>query len=453
MARHNDNAQHLPSEPYSDMLEPFEEPGYWWVPGNESDKTAGTLSYNPTQGLTLKLLGTLLDRSHFHESEQLPLVLGYLIRGKEVSLFGCLLSHASEHFPGYATSGYDPSSVLFGWHFESEEHAKFDEVYVRVFNGEECIDISAVSREYLFEKETQFKGYRLEYKQPEAISCPLGAGSVGITWSLGVTGDYSFNTEISQAVSLRVKCPEPMLYTDILKGPYSVIHSLLEVAADQHLPYRSVECYSPACVVQDSEGKDRQAEVSVVWDQHAALCSAGARKKPHQMMFTLGSFKDRLPQFVARWDAFRQKHHSTAETYSMLLRHRRQLPWEHYFLSLVYALESYHRRCFVSSGRISLEKRIVDLCELLPASVMPLLGDKLEFSSKVAVTRNFFAHQDDSLKGRALESWRLYLCILRLDVVLRSVVLKELGFADSEIEEMFNRLQYWQQIHNVGQGS
>jgi len=40
------------------LTEPFEETGVWALPG-DSTHMAGTLTYDPTEGITLKLFGAL----------------------------------------------------------------------------------------------------------------------------------------------------------------------------------------------------------------------------------------------------------------------------------------------------------------------------------------------------------------------------------------------------------
>lgn len=147
---------------------------------------------------------------------------------------------------------------------------------------------------------------------------------------------------------------------------------------------------------------------------------------------------------------------------------------EFQFLSLIVALEVYHRRMIRSedisseeheerikqilnntpdkyrewlkeklkhSNEPSLRKRIKEIYDMLKniGYVTDLIPKKKNFVDKVVNTRNYFVHYDQSLKNKALKGAELYWLIQKLKVLVEICLLKEIGFLDTEIDNIYQR--------------
>jgi hypothetical protein len=430
------------------MLEPFEAGGYWWLPDNLQDKTFGTLVYSPSEGVRLKLMGEFFNHMKSSRFDTVPLIHGYGLNGERITLLDSLYASGSIRMPGYATVEYVPKSTFLGWHFDSLDNASFDEAVLHFSGSEECVGVSCLNDKWEFDDKGKVVGYTLRYSKPSEICFPIGSYQVKVNWSFATSGDGTRITTVEQNVRLRITSQQQIPYMDFLRGPVSIIRSLLELSADCVLPFRTVWFFSPAHLDTYGDGETYKAAIKLIWAQRLQT-SGCPTKRSREMMFTLVSLDARLAEVVAKWEAFQRRHESTTQTFSTLLRIRNEIPWEHHFLSLVYALESYHRREYPVSGWVKLCERVAQLWSAVPEQLRILLGDKEEFASSVADTRNFYAHQDDALKGRALSGRNLYLGIVRLEILIRGIILRSLGFEDAEIIEMVRRLGYQEQVWNL----
>ncbi len=153
---------------------------------------------------------------------------------------------------------------------------------------------------------------------------------------------------------------------------------------------------------------------------------------------------------------------------------------EFQFLSLIMALEVYHRRLIGNedisteeheervkqilnntpdkyrewlkeklkySNEPSLRKRIKEIYDMLKniGYVTDLIPKKKDFVDDVVNTRNYFVHYDQSLKNKALKGTKLYRLIQKLKVLVEICLLKEIGFLDTGIDNIYrqNRKYKW----------
>ncbi|MCX5670248.1 MAG: hypothetical protein NTU94_02865 [Planctomycetota bacterium] len=432
---------------YTDMLHPFAEEGLWWLPENEKEQISGILRYDPVEGLRLRLMGSFCGHG-IDKEERRSLILGFLARGKPVTLYNSVFVGGCLSIPGYATCEYLPSCAFFGAHFDPEK-VKFGTVYERIHNVEECIGYKALVEEWDIDDKKGAYGYKVYFRKPEEVAFPIPLADFRIAWTFTTTGSTPHAKGISTAAWFRFAISQPSPYLEVLQGPVSLIHTLVELAADCRLPILVAELYSPVLLDESPEGEPREVPVSLVWDQQLKSSTPRA-KNSWELMFTLESVKTRLGDILRRWERFRARHNSTFETYFLLLRTQHEMPWQHQFLSLVYALESYHRRKSAQGKhRQSFRDRMKEVFLAMPQCVRQLIAGEEVFAAQVADTRNYYAHQDEKLKSVALKDWQLYLAIVKLQAVLRGVRLSELGFADEEIAVILDRLRYPHQIHNL----
>jgi hypothetical protein len=65
--------------------------------------------------------------------------------------------------------------------------------------------------------------------------------------------------------------------------------------------------------------------------------------------------------------------------------------------------------------------------EQLPKAIQIALGKRQDFCRQVSVTRNYLTHYDRRLRENALTGRVLWLATIKLRLVLRIVLLQELG--------------------------
>ena len=464
---------------FTDMLHESEEGGYWWIPGSD-ERIAGTLSYTPLEGLHLRLMGSLFPHAESLTHDRVPTVQGYLLTGKAVTLVGCLRSEALLSIPGYFTEAYCPKCAFVGWHFAGEAEAKFERIDYLVHNAECCMGVSGFDNKALLTAVSdRAKGLPLHYTYPPKRKCKVGSFGITASWNCLVSGLSDTWRTLREQLWFQAEAEKGMPYLDFLKGPLSSIHMLLTLAADEWLPIKKVVGYSSKCRRDESDPGTSRVPVHLLWGQALHL-PPPAPKSHFELAFTLASLGNRLGAVLRQLHRFKAEYDATSSTLNLLLRHEKQLPWNHQFTSLVYGLESYHRRRFpkgdLTPGRharrlkailnaapskdrdwlesrlqyaneVPLRRRMRELCDLLPAQIQEMLGDTKAFVNAVVTTRNYMTHFDRSLRAKALSGGALLQCITRLGLVLRTLILREMRFTDQEIATMAKRLKYAQRIN------
>jgi len=128
------------NEPWLDEQHTWQ--GHWWLPDEPDDAVAGVLTYEPSGGLTLDLIGgfegmiseevrpgayTVRD-----ESGTWPVVHG-VAANKEVTLLDCVPTRTmSRNFGASEAQTIRPRAALVGVHLDQPQQAAFNECHISV---------------------------------------------------------------------------------------------------------------------------------------------------------------------------------------------------------------------------------------------------------------------------------------------------------------------------------
>lgn len=71
------------------MNEKFEYQGYWWLPSADEEKVPGILKFDPEDGASLDLLGSLKGLKGVIDPLEPEIILGLSADGKLITLQDC----------------------------------------------------------------------------------------------------------------------------------------------------------------------------------------------------------------------------------------------------------------------------------------------------------------------------------------------------------------------------
>lgn len=139
------------------------------------------------------------------------------------------------------------------------------------------------------------------------------------------------------------------------------------------------------------------------------------------------------------------------------------------FLSMVQALESYHRRAVSNkelpeddhkervarimnaapsehkkwlkeklnySNEPRLRERLKDLSDTFHVTIKNLIPDRKYFINKVIDTRNYMTHYDEDLKEKSAKEIELFIITEQLRSIVEMCLMKEIGFNSKEIDNL-----------------
>jgi len=192
---------------------------------------------------------------------------------------------------------------------------------------------------------------------------------------------------------------------------------------------------------------------------------------PFHMLFTFKDISESFEVFLKNWFDKAEMLKPVYDLYFGTLYNPRMY-LQHAFLSLVQAVETYHRRTMrnyelpedeyqsriaeilnaVPSGyekwlkwklkysnEPTLKQRLEDILEAFSEFLNGFIENKSSFVDKTVYTRHYLTHFDPDLKERSAEGEELYRLTQKLKVLLQICLLKELGFSSDSVRGLISR--------------
>src|ERR1041385_746225 len=113
------------------MSEEIRIKGTWWSPDRPGQELQGELTYGPTGGAELDLIGHFFETS---DNSALPrpfTVFGTTLRGRPVTLFDCRTRNLTTHLPGGTSAHIASLFGVVGGHFVTPQEMRFCRVTAR----------------------------------------------------------------------------------------------------------------------------------------------------------------------------------------------------------------------------------------------------------------------------------------------------------------------------------
>jgi hypothetical protein len=430
------------------LIEPLTIEGQWRISPRKRE-VPGTLHFTPDDGIELRLNGTFFDPRRRQDPDSVVRIVGYTVNGRHVTLLECVRSGGQLNIPGYFVSRYRARVGTIGhkW-YRSNRHLRFRDLQVTYHNLEEFSGFTGLN--------LKRPGRRLsvEYRQPRLTRLRLDGYRIEVGLRGWTAGDGRERLAVEQQAWITVRSKTAEHLDSILDGPLRTISNVLELACGRPVPMLAIRAVER--VQHDSRSFPEETEV--LFAQTNPL-PPRARLHPRELAFTLTMLGPNVSATIGKWHQSRKRLGPTVDLLFSVERMHRP-PVEHVFLFLAQALESYHRRTWGTqesdrrqfrrrvermlasvrpqdrawladrlkySGEPSLNRRLKDLYESLPAPTQSLLGKKQDFCRDISVTRHYFTHFDKRLQKEALKGSELWLATVKLRLMLRITLLRELG--------------------------
>lgn len=476
------------------LLDTFELLGRWWLADRR--QVPGKLSFSPTGGISLELIGTLdpLQPGEVRPGDH-GAIWGQTSAGVEATLFGCLETHSSLHFPGEKTSTYTCSWMIIGEHVDSADSAKFQELELRIFNLEEWAGLNGIvyqSGAHVPPDMTSSYGQGarpspgiLSYTQLPPLAFAQGEFQVSVecngTWhsdsrppSVGITQKTTFK--------IRGAREEPL--ERYLDEPVRSIRCLIELSTGSRVPLVSILAMSSRRSQTLPNGKSEPVPVSIILSQKRAV-PVPERRHPAQMLFTLASLGPELSPRMRKWYEGREKFPATLDFHFSIDPERdSDIPLEFQFFSAFVACEAYHRathdneelepgeysrrrRLLLSSveadpvlmrwanekilgNEPSTRRRLEQLFDEQPEIVRRLIESKDTFVRRAVATRNKGVVHPHGGHADVWTGQSLFRATLALRLIIQTCLLREFGFTEPEIAAMVPKIREYRILKDSG---
>lgn len=453
------------------MIEKFEYIGIWWLPNKPKKEVWGTLRFTHTKGATLELMGSFKDNiQDMNKMLEADIILGVSSNRKEITLYKCFETKYNLPLVSteLSTSSFYVSMIFIGAHFQKPEDIKFRNLSVHYSYLDEWVNISGFGISLPFEK----KEIIIKYNPPEPIQATINKDYKIFINVRATPPPISFVQKeacIKQETYIKIEPSEEKSFEEYM----NIVQHLRNF-----LSLGIMEPVQPLAIKGTTEsnkiiiGKDITDYPSVdIFYKLSELPDMSKRLMPFDVLFTFRDISEQFESFLKNWFKKIELLEPIYNLYFGTLYNPRMY-LENRFLSLVQAIESYHRRVIKNyelpedrhkkriaeilnvvpnnhkkwlkwqlkySNESALRQRLSDILKQNSKVIDEFIDDKKLFIDKITDTRNYLTHYDLSLKEKSVAGEELYRLIERLKIIIEICLLKELGFDFENIKEVISR--------------
>ncbi len=448
------------------MFSPFEYKGLWFIPDKEEDALTGQLHFDGSDRPTLDVVGSFYPPEELfsRKLKDLSVIWGHTTDGRKVTLFECNVSNFQINNQAVVpTFTYRCSMAVVGGHFKDPNEIKCREIFVEFtlledWLGQDCFHPS--------HKEGN-EGV-VEIKKPNLIEFNISDKIVGrfeTTWSMNSSKEGRQKLLLHQTSSLALIADEEKTIDEFREVIYH-FQRFMAFATGENVYAREIK-FGDLETIQANAGK----RMSVVYPIEV-FTAPPAGKVDLLMPFSYRKIAGVFEEVIANWFACREHLEPVFNLYFDVHYNRFRFN-ENSFLNTIQAIETFHRRTgknnvldkeehkkriegilktvnaedakwlkekLMFSNEPSLHQRLEDLIDSYHTQLLAkIIGDKQAFIQRVKWSRNYYTHYDSSNEKKALTDSELFYENEKLKILLKTCLLREIGFDEDTIGEVMKR--------------
>ena len=455
------------------MIEEFEYDGIWWLPEKPNNKVSGKLKFHPVEGLKLQLIGSFKELKDFNTLLQPLIILGITSNGKLITLYKCYESQFHMSMSGFLGSSFIASVAFLGCHFEKEEEIRFDSLSLNYSYLEEWTGITGFQFKIEPDSKNRLTKHEIIYSFPEKTEAKIGNLSISFDYNFTSGGDWLKEVNLKHTTFIKIKPSKSLHFNDYQDICYH-IQNFLSLTIGKAIFPIIIKGKSERSSTKLQNGKAVYKDIFIYYATNS-LFETSSKIHPSDMLFTFSDISGKFENILKNWFEKAEMLKPVYDLYfGTLYNPRRYL--QHQFLSMIQAVEAYHRRrlegkylsyeeyesiynkferiinrldvkaSFKDALKIrlkygneySLRKRLKDLFVKYRDITQDFIKDEDSFISRVIDTRNYLTHYDKKLRNIA-DGEDLYRITQKLKIILQICLLYELGFDKEEIKSAFLR--------------
>ena len=111
-------------------MKPIKYEGYWWLPSNPDKRLFGSMEFSDKSDVFLSVLGCFTQKLILDNSDSYEIILGITTEEKDITLleYVCIKSHTPSR--GITQKKYRITSAFLGIHYQTIEEIKFHKIVV-----------------------------------------------------------------------------------------------------------------------------------------------------------------------------------------------------------------------------------------------------------------------------------------------------------------------------------
>jgi hypothetical protein len=465
-------------------MKSFELVGYWWLPNNPGKTIAGTLKFDPINGGSLDLLGSFQDFPEFGKVFDVDIILGF-VDGKKITLYRCYATGSNMSLtaggPVSLKSSFLVNVVFLGHHFEKNEDVVFKSLSVSYSYLEDWTQITGFQFTLQPDKENHLSQYEVKYKFPDKVEVKIGDTNLSFDYSFRDGGDKIKEFKLVQTTFLKIEPPVACHIDAYFRDFLYHAQNFISLGVGRAVYPLVMKGKNENCKIELEKGRTAYNDIEVFY-KAKEFQEPLKKLHPLDMVFFFGDVKDEFEKYLNNWFKKAELILPVYDLYFATL-YSSKMYLQHEFLSLVQALEVYHRRVYggkyVSdenfkdvyaklvdaipaetendfkaslTGKMkylheySLRKRLKKITDDLSGVVGILIKDVGSFIDDIESTRNFLTHYDKSLEAKKRDGKELYMLTEQMKFLLEMCFLLEMGMPIDKVKQLATRNQRYQYL-------
>lgn len=442
------------------MTESFRIEGSWWIPSKPDRKLPGVLEFTPKQSI-LKLWGSFKDITEINQHIAPEVILGTSLDGENLTLNGIYESGSTLGSGGFRTR-YGAIRIFRGFHFDKESDILFKDISVLYSNFDSWLDISG----FQIEPHLETGDMDIKHTSPPLIHATINNDykiTIGFNVRHFISKMGRKEARITQTGIAVIEKNTVVTFTEFMKIQHH-LRNFLSLAMMS-------PCY-PLLIrgnVEDSTMPNGYADVGICYSNKTPQTIDDIYEL--HMLFRYRDISTNFERYLKNWFDKSEILEPVFNLYFGTL-YNQDMYLDHTFLSLIQAIETYHRRTmtnFVWSEQdfITIQKEVTDnasekykkwvsqkfqygneptlrkrIKEILDE--FKLLFDEFsiydfQFISDIVDTRNYLTHYDIGLKDKVLKDKDLFIATQKLRALLEVCFMKQLGMSNDDMKNIVKR--------------
>jgi hypothetical protein len=462
-------------------MEEFEYNGIWWLPENPDNKISGTLKFHPVEGANLELIGSFKELKDLKAFLQPNIILGITSNGKIITLYKCFESRSHMNIPGFLSSSFIARVVFLGHHFEKEEDIIFDSLSLNYSHLEEWARITGFQVKLETDSKNHLTKHEVTYNFPQKVEAKLDNFNISFDYDFTLGGDSIKEVNLKQIMFIKIEPHKPIHFNEYQRNMCYHISNFLCLAIGRAVYPLIIKGKTEACKTKLSDGKVAYNDILILYKMEH-LPDLSKKIRPFDMLFSFGDILDNFEKCLRNWFAKSEVLQPVYDLYFGTL-YNPSMYLQHEFLSLIQAIESYHRR--VDEGKyvsvddykqiyetlittipqeldtdfreslkqklkylneFSLRRRLKEILEKCGDVVNLLIHDNKRFIEDAVNTRNFLTHYDKNLDSKAKSGPELYTLVQKMKFILELCFLVELEMPLETLKALISRNRRYQYL-------
>src|SRR5660398_165070 len=350
------------------IMDQFEYEGSWWLPENPVYKISGTLKFHPIEGAYLELIGAFKKFIDFKTLLEPKIILGNTSDGI-ITLYDCFENRSS--FAGLFTSSFYVNVIFKGHHFEKEEDIIFNNLSINYSHLEEWTKISGFIIYPDTDESHRTKNVDVFYTYPQKVEAKLENLNISLDYdfSLNMKGIEEYH--LKQITFIKMEPDKPIHYNEFQNNICCHIQNFLSLAMGKAIYPLIIKGENASCKKESPDGSVKFKKISIFYSMNR-LPDWSKQINRKEMFFQFEDISDNFEKYLNNW---MKKSEILKPVYGLYFGtlYNPTMYHEHKFLSLIQAIESYHRR--VHDGKYVSEDEYAKIYEQL-INAIPDLSNK-----------------------------------------------------------------------------